>query len=954
MTDQQHQQSMAGVGSVSQYQSVPVGQASQQGQMNRDSIMSAPTDLSPHVMSIMRNPGASMFQPQVLMNNPGAYFVVPDMFAAQMHASCQVNGAQQVQAGHYATSLSNLIGNQVVSNGFTGNHQVQQQVAHPGPTYMQQPQQQMQANLHVLQAAPQQQQQQLPKLAPTIMSAPQNMAPIAPQSANLGAIPVLPPFSSSALQVVSSQSGSKTGSNKDGDKAPREKGELTNAQKAKQNRDRNREHARSTRLRKKAYVMKLKELVEGLHSERTEESRKRRVAVQHLAEVQGVRRAVVRSFLRFHSSYESDSRKWSTLVEDEFWFKQPVTPYRSFRRVEIEQDCRISRGIEAMISDAASMSVMTECIGSRSTRWMQIKREEVRHRDPLRLGSSNMPQSITGQGSRLNHAISSLSSSSGSSNNSGGEEDRCATRKHQSQHLSTSGLMQQGQVGVDGVPSANNVSSSSGSGSGSDSGKNINPSNEYHDYHAQPLPDPMLGDSEESGAADDSAGDSNNSMNGNANGANGGKVSSDSSSGDEDKSTEQGASKRRKSEEAQINSNNKHTILEQVPINGVEATVAFTAGAAAARTIGSGLPLNIAKSGGISHTVRAVAAPPKQSGNVRLSTAPAIVLPPFMGIGKRLTVANPCVTAIVPPPPLVSHTSDVPCAASIPKHTPKVAMMAPTAVSLSTGRYSLSASDGGVSNAFGSASVCGTATNIVHDADSSSSHSLKQSPQIRAYYHVNEDDMILTEDVLMCPFIFRSQDAVLCGALAECVMPGMLRARFSSRNKLMSLEMVYDAMGYMQQLERASGSEGNAQIIPGSLEMALSPNTNESRVITLAKSPFLIVSVNEAWTRTTKYTQMEVEGKEFNILHGEQTNHDAGMRKGKPFHKFDEVAKGRCACSTNIHYDKEGKEFIDFVCSYPLTNAHDDITHILHISKELPAPTSPTTGFQEFRSEGGQ
>ena len=85
-----------------------------------------------------------LFQPQVLMNNPGAYFVVPDMFAAQMHASCQVNGAQQVQAGHYATSLSNLIGNQVVSNGFTGNHQVQQQVAHPGPTYMQQPQQQMQ------------------------------------------------------------------------------------------------------------------------------------------------------------------------------------------------------------------------------------------------------------------------------------------------------------------------------------------------------------------------------------------------------------------------------------------------------------------------------------------------------------------------------------------------------------------------------------------------------------------------------------------------------------------------------------------------------------------------------------------------------------------------------------------------------------------------------------------
>ena len=100
--------------------------------------------------------------------------------------------------------------------------------------------------------------------------------------------------------------------------------------------DRNREHARSTRLRKKAYVSKLKELVDGLHRERTEEVRQRRVAIQHLAETQDVRRAVVNSFLRFLASYETDIRKWTTLLEDGFWFKHPVTPYRCFRRSEIE------------------------------------------------------------------------------------------------------------------------------------------------------------------------------------------------------------------------------------------------------------------------------------------------------------------------------------------------------------------------------------------------------------------------------------------------------------------------------------------------------------------------------------------------------------------------------------------------------------------------------------------
>ena len=58
--------------------------------------------------------------------------------------------------------------------------------------------------------------------------------------------------------------------------------------------------------------------------------------MQHLAEVQGVRRAVIKSFLQFHADCESDERKWFTLLEDEFYLKQPVTPYRSFRRIEFE------------------------------------------------------------------------------------------------------------------------------------------------------------------------------------------------------------------------------------------------------------------------------------------------------------------------------------------------------------------------------------------------------------------------------------------------------------------------------------------------------------------------------------------------------------------------------------------------------------------------------------------
>jgi len=92
-------------------------------------------------------------------------------------------------------------------------------------------------------------------------------------------------------------------------------------------------------------VTKLKELVDGLHAERNEDARKRRVAVQHLAEIQALRRKVVHTFLDYHSKFEGDYNKWSLILEggdgknekEEFSLKQPVTPYRSFRRSEIQK-----------------------------------------------------------------------------------------------------------------------------------------------------------------------------------------------------------------------------------------------------------------------------------------------------------------------------------------------------------------------------------------------------------------------------------------------------------------------------------------------------------------------------------------------------------------------------------------------------------------------------------------
>jgi len=111
----------------------------------------------------------------------------------------------------------------------------------------------------------------------------------------------------------------------------------TSSAKIKQNRERNREHARSTRLRKKAYVQKLNEMAGGLRALQTDEIRQRRLAVHQMAEKQKTRKRLVQKFLHFHSNFEADPQAWRSLVEEDFWLKQPVTPFRSFQRSEVER-----------------------------------------------------------------------------------------------------------------------------------------------------------------------------------------------------------------------------------------------------------------------------------------------------------------------------------------------------------------------------------------------------------------------------------------------------------------------------------------------------------------------------------------------------------------------------------------------------------------------------------------
>jgi hypothetical protein len=634
-----------------------------------------------------------------------------------------------------------------------------------------------------------------------------------------------------------------------------------------------------------------------------------------------------------------------------------------------------------MISDAASLSVMLEMIGHQTPRWVQQKRQQFilleasqRNINSSSSGSSTanqpqrtIPRCLTHQESRSQRGFSSVSSSSVDLSNEANSPEAEITLT-----VPAEGTLIGPAKGYTDEKSFNDgdqglVVHSQEDRSVTSTDPNVDDhdaSKDFHDYNAMPLPDPKMSynplRSSGSSLSEDSP-------------VEGKEVSKRNHSSDALSSGDDSApSKKRHKMATGVSSQPPSAALTKLPTNvakkgGISHNVFsknhgtadvpvdltdqavtnssrveqgivgdYNMPAFSEALFSNKLPPNIAKRGGISHSIR----PSGNLGNgeARLEVAPAISLPPFRGLGRKssaMPVATKKLLSETSSFAPLSETSDFKCILGNKTISSESSTMAP--LSVKSYMYDVK---GGVSVRSVNSSEVKTPSLLTTDVEESTSSEDGDGCVIRGGYYINQDSQALMGDVLMCPFVFRSHDAVTCGSLAECIMPGMLRAHFSARNKLISIELTYDAMGFMQQLSRASGNDSTAQIIPSSVEMALTPNVNEARVITLAKAPYRIMNVNEQWTRLTGYTQMDAEGNEYlALLEGEATISATKKRNGMPLHLFEEVAKGRPACSTNIHYSKDGSDFVEFVCSFPLTNDSDEVTHLLHISKELPTVT---------------
>lgn len=145
-------------------------------------------------------------------------------------------------------------------------------------------------------------------------------------------------------------------------------------ERARQNRDRNREHARNTRLRKKAYVEELKRTLTELVSQRDSAEFEKRHSVQREIEQREVRFRVMEEFLNLRGRNEPNLARWIAILEEGFSLTLPFTTFRAMSESKSEGSRTSGRAIEQsfegaaeVVGDARSISAFLQTLGNENT-----------------------------------------------------------------------------------------------------------------------------------------------------------------------------------------------------------------------------------------------------------------------------------------------------------------------------------------------------------------------------------------------------------------------------------------------------------------------------------------------------------------------------------------------------------------------------------------------------------
>ena len=224
---------------------------------------------------------------------------------------------------------------------------------------------------------------------------------------------------------------------------------------------------------------------------------------------------------------------------------------------------------------------------------------------------------------------------------------------------------------------------------------------------------------------------------------------------------------------------------------------------------------------------------------------------------------------------------------------------------------------------------------------------LKMGKRCLIQYHTAPEDLLAAGDLIMCKYVMRTEGHEEVGVQGgPVVQHGMMQCKFNREHRMVSAEMVFDVMGFMQQLQRASSISPESSIVPNTLEMALQP-TREARAIIRCHPPHhMAIHVNEAWTLLLGHTQSEAEGIPLTrILRVDPSQYGLLNSLSR------EVAAGRPGSAIVISGGEGTRALLYvkvmnvtlphtvnevFTQMFPLTGDSDIITHFLVVVCDLP------------------
>jgi hypothetical protein len=158
--------------------------------------------------------------------------------------------------------------------------------------------------------------------------------------------------------MITTITANSSGASDDDDKANNRnrRQSLTADERARQNRDRNREHARNTRLRKKAYVDELKRTLMEVVVQRDTDLAEKKQAAQRELEQREVRFRVIEEFLKLRGRNEMNAARWQAILEPGFVFTLPRTDFRNMTKGLTEDVEQSLSTVPDIMADAAHMA----------------------------------------------------------------------------------------------------------------------------------------------------------------------------------------------------------------------------------------------------------------------------------------------------------------------------------------------------------------------------------------------------------------------------------------------------------------------------------------------------------------------------------------------------------------------------------------------------------------------